>query len=198
MIRLGFFGGTFDPIHFGHLECALRAYEDLGLDKVLVVPAGNPSFKRDCEIADAEDRLAMCCLACEGNSAFEVSEIEIGREGVTYSVDTISRLIDMLPQDAQMFFVIGSDAYLTLPKWRDAQRLVSLVTFAVLMRPGDDESAVLRIGEDCGADAVLVECPKLEISSSYLRDAVRRGRSIRYLVPDSVCDYIERRGLYAN
>lgn len=194
-MRLGIMGGTFDPIHYGHLVCAERAACALGLDKVVFMPAGNPHFKLGQDMASALDRLAMCELACMPNQLFCVSDAEVVRAGVTYTIDTVLEMHSQLP-DAELFFVIGSDAALTLPQWRRAEELSRLVTFAVLMRPGDDRARIDRLAASSAFAIEVIECPLLDISSSYLRKAVGEGRSIRYLTPDAVCAYIEDRALY--
>lgn len=189
-------GGTFDPVHFGHLECAQRAQEALGLDRVVFVPTGNPHFKQGTTAASGTDRLAMATLATLANPRFMASPMEVRRPGVTYTIDTVEELRRSLPVDAELFFIIGSDALLTLPRWRRSEELGRLVRFAVLMRPGDDRARVDELAASGVYSIDVIDCPLLDISSSYLRETVAQGRSVRYLTPDAVALYIESHGLY--
>ncbi len=194
--RIGIMGGTFDPIHIGHLECAEQAAAQLSLDAVVFVPAGNPHFKQGVKLAPAADRLAMCELACLPNPDFLVSDIEIAREGVTYTVDTVEAVRASMPTSTELFFILGSDAFLTLAKWKGASTLAKAVRFAVLMRPGDDCGSVERYIAEHDFSVEMVSCPLLDISSSHVRRSIADGLPIRYLVPDSVCTYIRVHGLY--
>lgn len=194
-MRLGIMGGTFDPIHFGHLACAESVLSALDLDKIIFIPTGNPSFKQERDLADAEDRLKMCELACNPNEGFEVSRMEIDRSGITYTSDTIRELKELFPE-SQIYFIMGSDSLLTLHEWHESDMLIGNVSFAVVMRPGDDRPEVERYISEHGIDAKLVDCPLLDISSSTIRQMASDGKSFRYLTPDDVCDYIIEHRLY--
>ena len=133
--RLGIMGGTFDPIHMGHLVCAEQARDALDLDGVIFMPAGNPVFKKHIEVSDAHHRVAMCRAAIEDNPAFDVSTLEVDRAGDTYTVDTLETLRAHYPENVELYFIAGADAILTLPQWRDAPRLARLASFVGLNRP---------------------------------------------------------------
>ncbi|MCI9262197.1 nicotinate-nucleotide adenylyltransferase [uncultured Adlercreutzia sp.] len=187
--RLGIMGGTFDPIHFGHLACAQEALEALDLDGVLFMPAGIPSFKRDRAVSPAADRVRWCRKAVAGNEAFDVSTLEVDRPGVTYAVDTLAHLRDAYPSCVELFFIVGADAALTLPRWYESERLASLARFAVATRPGYTVSAEDRRSlEEHGFLLDFFEVTPLDISSSDLRGRLASGRSVRYLTPDAVAE----------
>ena len=198
-LRLGIMGGTFDPIHVGHLILAEQVADALSLDRILFIPTGNPSFKRDKLVRPAADRLRMVELAIEDNPRFLASDMEVVREGVTYTLDTLRELHTLLPDTAELFFIMGSDTLLTLDHWRASEELAKLACFVGVNRPGDslaseDDLARLRA---LGFDVVLLEAPALEVSSSDIRQRLESGRSVRYLVPDSVIQYAEKKRLYS-
>ncbi len=196
--NLGVFGGTFDPIHQGHLACAEMARDACGLDRVLFVVAPRPWMKQQQRLADAGMRLEMCRLAVAGNPAFEASSLELERPGVTYTSDTLRILRGALPGSVRLFFVIGADSLETLPGWRDADALASLATFVCVTRPGrPDDERLLERARARGFRVEWVDAPLLDISSSEVRRRVSEGKSVRYLVPDAVLDRIEEDGLYA-
>ena len=134
--RLGIMGGTFDPIHYGHLVTAEQAREALGLDLVLFMPAGSPAFKLDQEVSSPEDRYAMTVLATAANEAFYTSRLEIDREGVTYTVDTLTYLREQYPSNVHLYFITGADAILDIVSWRDAGQIAELATLIAATRPG--------------------------------------------------------------
>lgn len=185
--RLGIMGGTFDPIHFGHLACAQQALEALQLDGVLFMPAGIPSFKRDRKVAPAADRVRWCRLAVAGNDRFAVSTLEVDRPGITYAVDTLSTLRTVCPGSVELYFILGADAALTLPRWHESRRLTTLARFAVATRPGYPFSeADCRALEEQGFRLDPFRVTPLDISSSNLRARLAEGLSVRYLTPDPV------------
>ena len=197
-VHLGIMGGTFDPIHMGHLSCAERARDACGLDAVLFVPAGTPVFKLDQPVSDASKRLAMCRAAVDSNPAFDVSEIEIARGGSTYTIDTLHQLRAHYPDNVAFALIVGSDVLETLHKWKDAEELAKLASVIVVGRPGQpmgDEACIARLRE-MGFVFEFVETSGLDISSTALRAWVAEGSSIRYLVPDTVADYVSVYGLY--
>ena len=196
--RLGIMGGTFDPIHYGHLVTAEQAREALALDLVLFMPAGAPAFKLGKHVSAPEDRYAMCVLATAANPAFYPSRFEIDRDGVTYTVDTLRALRAEYPANVKLYFITGADAILDIVSWRDAASIAELATLIAATRPGYDiRQAQARI-ERSGYpfDVRYIEIPALAISSSNIRDRVRIGKSVRYLTSESVIGYIQKNGLY--
>ena len=195
--RLGVMGGTFDPVHIGHLVCAEQAREAFGLDGVVFMPAGVSVFKRDRRLAPADARLAMCRLAAADNPAFDVSALEIARGGDSYTVDTLRQLRAHYPENVELWFITGADAVLTLPTWHDAASLARLARFAAVMRPGYELPASAREGlAHAGFRVSYLQAPELEVSSSDVRRRLETGRSARYLVPPAVLRYIDEQGLY--
>lgn len=195
-MKVGVFGGTFDPVHLAHIHCAIQALDALNLDEVIFVPAGIPSFKRDRELAASTHRLKMCELAVSCHPEFKVSDIEVKREGISYSIDTIEELLFGDYENAELFFIIGSDAFLTLPEWRRAADLAQLVDFAVLMRENDDDRNVIEVAGKMNAKVHLIDCERLDISSSQVRDALKRRESVSEYLPESVSEYIRKENLY--
>ena len=196
--RLGIMGGTFDPIHIGHLACAEQAREAFGLDAVVFIPTGNPAFKRDRAVTSGADRLAMCALAVRPNPHFDVSDMEIARGGVTYTVDTVRALRAHYPANVELFFISGADSILSIVRWRESAEIASMVHFIAVTRPGYAVSSEFkRELASLGAyDVSYLEVTALAVSSSDLRARVYDGYSLRYLTTLSVCDYIYKHGLY--
>lgn len=184
-VRLGVFGGTFDPVHVGHLAIAHAALESVPLDRVLFVIARRSPLKERGPVASEEDRLRMLELAVAGEPRFAVSRVELDRNGPSYTVDTL----ELLTGTNDLFLILGSDAIADLPRWKDPDRIARLATLVVADRPGAPE----RMGD---APVVQFDAPRLDISSRELRARAARGRSLRYLVPDHVWKHIEARGLY--
>jgi nicotinate (nicotinamide) nucleotide adenylyltransferase len=195
-LRLGVLGGTFDPVHLGHLILGEAARQELALDRVVFVPAGQPWRKGGREIAPGADRLQMLRLATAGNPAFEVSILEIDRPGPSYTEVTLEALQDEHP-GAELFFILGGDALTDFPHWHDPQRIAELATLAVAERGDAALAGEAEVGLP-GAHARLchLRMPRVDINATAIREDVRNGRSIRYLVPDAVAAYIEERGLY--
>ncbi|SRR6266545_6204470 len=195
-LRLGILGGSFDPIHYGHLAIAEEARVALGLDRVLLVPAARQPLKGGRHAAAPEHRLAMARLACSFNDAFEVSTIELDRPGPSYTVTTLEALRAAF--DGQMFFILGADALADLPRWHAAARIVELARIVAVARPAVtlDLAALARAIPRIGERLTLLDGPRLDISSNDLRRRVAAGRPIRYQTPDPVVDYIARHGLY--
>jgi nicotinate-nucleotide adenylyltransferase len=184
-VRIGVFGGTFDPVHVGHLAIANAALESVPLDRVLFVPAKRAPLKEHGPVADAADRLRMLELAVTGEPRFGVSRVELDRDGPSYTVETLERLSG----SDDLFLILGSDAMANLPRWKDADRIAQLATLTVAERPGAPE----RLGD---SPIVRFDAPRLDISSRELRARAARGLSLRYLVPEPVWKHIEARGLY--
>jgi nicotinate-nucleotide adenylyltransferase len=195
-MRLGLFGGTFDPIHMGHLILAEACREACGLDKVWFVVAGEPPHKPG-DRTSVADRLEMARIAIAGHPAFEVSELETRRPGPHFSVETLEEVQRERPAD-ELFFLIGADSLADLPQWREPERIVSMATVVVVDRPGV-ELGLSSVWPDLGPKARpfrLVTIPPIGIASNDLRRRVAEGRSIRYQVPRGVEAYIEAQGLY--
>lgn len=196
MRRVGVMGGTFDPIHLGHLVCAEMAREACELDEVLFVVAGNPHFKQGQQIAPIHDRIEMVQAAIKDEAAFSLSLLEADQAGITYTVDTLKALVDADPT-CRYSFIMGTDSLLTLPQWKDAETIARLCDVICVTRPGYEvNQAVLQDLSASGFEVTLVEAPLLDISSSEIRMRVAASRSIRYLVPDEVRILIDRTGLY--
>ena len=185
--RIGVFGGTFDPIHLGHLAAASEVCEQLALESVVLVPANEQPLKASPH-ASAEHRLAMCRAAVVGDPRLSVSDVDIKRGGLTFTVDTLADVAAEFP-GADLTFIVGADALANVDKWREPERLRSLARFVGVTRPGFDRPAAT-------ADTVVVEVPGVAVSSTEVRNRVRDGASVRYLVPDVVVAYIEHNGLY--
>ena len=190
--RLGVMGGTFDPIHHGHLVCASESAARFELDEVVFVPTGRPSFKHGPDVSPGEDRYLMTVIATASNPRFTVIRIDVDRPGITYTVDTLRDLRAERGPDVDLFFITGADALMQILTWRSPDELFSLAHFVGATRPGYPIS-----NSEFPAGAVsLVEIPALTISSSDCRDRVRRGEPVWYLVPDGIVQYIDKRGLY--
>jgi nicotinate-nucleotide adenylyltransferase len=190
-VKLGLLGGMFDPIHIGHLRAAEIVRESLGLDEVIFVPAGVPPH-RGRPAAAGLDRYAMVALATSTQRAFLPCDVELAREGPSYTVETVAQLRARHPQ-AEVFLIVGSDNLPMIAEWREPERLLEMCTVAVVERPG---SAPAPAGKVPPARLRRVEGTTLPIASRDLREWIRAGRSVRHLVPDGVADYIEKRGLY--
>jgi len=185
-------GGTFDPVHHGHLSAASEVRMLFGLDEVVFVPTGQPWQKADLGVSPAEDRYLMTVVATASNPAFSVSRVDIDRSGPTYTIDTLRELKHTHPED-ELFFITGSDALAQILGWHKAEELFRLAHFVGVTRPGYEPVDVDRF--PAGA-VTLVEVPALAISSSDLRDRVCNGHPVWYLVPDGVVQYIDKRHLY--
>ena len=185
-------GGTFDPVHHGHLSAANEVATRSALDEVLFVPTGNPYQKADRQVSPAEDRYLMTVIATASNPRFSVSRTDVDRPGTTYTIDTL-RELHAVYGDAELFFITGSDALAQILGWRAAEELFALAHFVGVSRPGYDTVDLARFPD--GA-VTLLEVPALAISSSDCRERVGRGDPIWYLVPDGVVQYIEKRRLY--
>ena len=197
--KLGVMGGTFDPIHFGHLAIAEEARTALDLDQVLFVPAGRPWFKAEDPVTDPAHRLTMVELAVKPNTHFIASGIEVDRPGSTYSIDTIAQLADENGPDTELYLLLGVDALMEFHRWRDPKRVLEMARVVGLSRPGVGGFDSERIDEAVpGASEriVLLDGPSIDISGVEIRRRVTAGRSIRYIVPDAVEDYIRRQRLY--
>ena len=196
-MRVAMLGGTFDPVHLGHLIGAQAAAEQLELDRVLFVPAANPPHKLNVPITPAEHRVAMLERALAGSERFSLYLDEITRSGSSYTIDTVRRYRQSeLQEGDDLFFIVGADNLAELHTWKNWEALCREVKFVVLAREGfqpDNESLEKKLGS---AQILWVKMPLIGISATGIRNSCASGSSIRYLVPDSVAEYIESRGLY--
>jgi nicotinate-nucleotide adenylyltransferase len=190
-VKLGLLGGMFDPIHIGHLRAAEIVREALALDEVVFVPAGRPPHRGQ-PAAAGIDRYAMVALATAADRAFVPSDVEIAREGPSYTVETVALIRKQRP-GVDIVLIVGSDNLPLIADWREPERLLKLCTVAVVERPG---SPPVPAGTLPAGRLHRVEGTALPIASRDLRERIRGGRSVRHLVPDGVADYIEKRGLY--
>ena len=194
--RLGVMGGTFDPIHHGHLVAASEVAARFKLDEVVFVPTGYPWQKAGRKVSQAEDRYLMTVIATASNPRFSVSRVDIERPGYTYTVDTLKDIRTERGEDVDLFFITGADALAKILTWRGADELFDLAEFIGVSRPGIpmDEGDISHLPSD---RVTLLEVPAMAISSTDCRERVRRRDPIWYLVPDGIVQYIHKRGLYA-
>jgi len=197
---IGIMGGTFDPIHYGHLVTAETARDILGLEKVIFVPAGKPPHKKGYRVTQAYQRLKMVELAINTNPYFEASDTEIRRPGYSYTVDTVLEFHNLYGDRKKLFFITGADAILEILTWRDVERIFDYCSFIAATRPGVSLKGLEEFKTKLGsrAEILLLEVPALAISSTDIRSRVQKKRSIRYLLPDEVREYINEHHLYLN
>lgn len=200
MKKYGIFGGSFNPIHYGHLMICEYIKEEMGLDKVIFIPTGNPPHK-EIEVS-AKDRYEMVKTAISPNPDFDISDIETTRVRLSYTVDTIRELKEIYKEE-KLYFIIGMDSLFQLKTWKKIKDLSSEIEFVVAKRPGylDDEKInreIKYLKENFGTKIILVETPLYEISSTDLRDRIKKGKSLRYLIPKKVLNYIEESEFYKN
>jgi nicotinate-nucleotide adenylyltransferase len=191
--RLGVMGGTFDPIHYGHLVTAEEALHQFELDEVVFVPTGRPWMKEHEVVSPAEDRYLMTVIATASNPRFSVSRVEVDREGTTYTIDTLRAMKEL--SGADLFFITGADAVLEIFQWKDPQELFDMAHFIAATRPGYDMAA-LEEHSDANDGITTMSIPALAISSTDIRARVAGGHPIRYLVPEGVLSYVGKAGLY--
>lgn len=199
-MKLGILGGTFDPIHLGHLITAETALDAAKLDEVLLVPTGCSYFKADQKVTSAALRYEMTSAAAAGHARLRVSDVETSRPGNSYTAETLKELHRQYPEDS-LYYIVGADTLVMMSLWKDPQTIFDLSTVLVMTRSDEvsreglaDE--VKRLGTDYGAQIAVLPCKNIEISSTEIRERVRQGRSIRYLVPPQVEAFIYRQGLY--
>lgn len=196
-MRVGILGGTFNPPHLGHLICAQEAYLQLKLDRVTLIPARIPPHKPVDDEPGPEHRLELCRVAVGDDVRFDVSDVEIAREGSSYTVDTLEVLHSREPE-SELFLIVGGDIAAGLPSWREPERVLSLATLAVAGRRGTSRAKVDEAlsGLSGGERAEFFQMPTISISSTVLRGRVRDDQPIRYYVPDAVVSYIDDHRLY--
>lgn len=193
-------GGTFDPIHFGHLAAAEAVRYFLGIDKILFVPTGNPYYKQKSGVTDKEIRYEMVSLAIKSNPYFEVSRIELDREGNTYTVDTLNALNELYNGEVKIYFIMGADSLNKIIYWKNVEEIFKLCEVVAVTRPGFNKDKLkVNINEmrkKFNAKVHFVEIPGLDISSTEIRERVKRGMPIKYLLPECIENYIINQKLY--
>ncbi|MCM8770924.1 MAG: nicotinate-nucleotide adenylyltransferase [Candidatus Omnitrophica bacterium] len=187
-MKIGILGGTFNPIHIGHLILAEQVMEKLSLDKIIFVPTNFPPHKDDGEIIAAKERLKMLKLAIKGNKKFSVSDIEIKRGGKSYTVDTLKELHKIYPKD-ELYFITGSDLLKYLNEWKDIGDVFQIAKFVVATRPGYPL-------ENLPQQIITIPINALDVCAFTIRQKIKNNSSIRYIVPDRVINYIQKKGLY--
>jgi nicotinate-nucleotide adenylyltransferase len=213
-LRLGILGGTFDPIHYGHLRIAEEVREELGLQKVLLIPSALPPHKGKKRISPFDDRFTMAMMAVQGSPLIEALDLEGHRQGISYSVDTLLEIRRLFGPDIELFFIIGMDAFLEIKTWKRYEELFKIANFVIIKRPGVPDEDLgpfmesMNLGfqrheeansyflPSAGHSVLYKELTLLDISSTRIREMVARGKSIRFLVPESVGSYIAEKGLY--
>lgn len=198
--KVGIMGGTFDPIHYGHLVTAETARTNFKLDRVIFTPAGRPPHKKGYTVTSSEDRYLMTMLAINNNPFFEISRMEIERPGLTYTVDTLEQFYNELGKNVKLYFISGADAVFDILTWKDVDKVLSYCTFIAATRPGYPmdqlNQKLMQIRQIYGQQVVPMKVTSLDISSTEIRRRVKEGLSIKYLLPESVETYIRKSGLY--
>ncbi|CUH97465.1 putative nicotinate-nucleotide adenylyltransferase [Propionispora sp. 2/2-37] len=197
--RIGIMGGTFDPIHIGHLVTAEAVRREYQLEKVLFIPAADPPHKQNLPVTLPMHRYIMTILATYSNIHFAVSRIELDRKGPSYTIDTITELKKQYGLQTELFFITGTDAILELATWKNVDLLLENCHFIAATRPGCGgtlDSVIEYFGEQGRGHIHLLATPELDISSTDIRERVKQGRSIKYIVPENVENYIAKEGLY--
>ena len=220
-MRIGLFGGTFNPVHFGHLRAALEVKEGFDLDELILIPAALPPHKKPGEVADASDRLHMLNLALEDTSGLKLSDVELKRSGPSYTIDTVQHFKHMLPDQSRIYLIMGMDAFLEIDTWRSYDELLVQIPFIIINRPKSGNASNYfswknmenYLTSKVSADYVFSETQScyraknkqpvyvfevtgLEIASTRIRKLINDGRSIRYLVPQKVAEFINSKRLY--
>ncbi len=197
--RIGIMGGTFDPIHFGHLVTAEEARVSYFLDRVIFVPSGMPPHKKDYRVSNVEERYLMTILAVVTNPYFGVSRVEIDRAGYSYTIDTVQHFRQIYDDNTELFFITGADAILEILTWKNVEKLLGLCSFIAATRPGFDLAGLAKILKELphlNGGLHFLEVPALAISSTDIRHRVSKGNSIKYLLPETVEYFIVKNGLY--
>ncbi len=189
MKRIGILGGTFNPVHIGHLAIAQTVLDEFKLDKVIFVPSNLPPHKRKKNVISARERYQMLCLAVKGNPCFDISDFEIKRKGKSYSIHTVNYFLEQFSKKTKFFFIIGSDMLAGLTSWKKFEELNRKVNFVAVNRKGFEKvKSKTKVKK--------IDTLDLGISSSYIRRCLRNGKTVKYLLPESVSNYIDKRKLY--
>lgn len=195
-MRVGLFGGTFDPIHYAHLFVAEEARQRFDLEQVVFMPCSTPPHKKHYAVSPAEHRFAMTLLATANNPSFRTSRLEIERGGISYTVDTLEQWRHLYPHH-DLFLIIGADSLAHITTWKQSERICQMAHIIAASRPGFDLQS-LHLPQSFCQKVYVMEMPLLDISATDIRNRVRRGASIRYLTPESVVQYILKHQLYRN
>ena len=195
-MKVGIMGGTFDPVHYGHLLAAEECRRRLNIDKIIFVPTGTPPHKSGYKITSAEDRYAMTLLATAGVHEYSVSRTEVDRKVPSHTVDTLREFLDTGIKPEDLFFITGLDAMLSITSWFDYEKLPELCTLVTATRPGYSIKNINKLPDIIKENLKVIEIPQFAISSTEIRERARDGRGIRFLVPHLVEIYIESAGLY--
>lgn len=197
--KVGIMGGTFDPIHNGHLLIAQAALDTFSLDEILFVPSGTPWLKDVSKVLDKKTRVSMTGLAIEDNPGFALSTIEIDREGNSYSYETLEILKQQNP-DVEYYFILGADSLMEIDHWKNPDKLMASCTLLTAVRDDYDkqklEEKMEALRNNYQAHIELLPTARIDLSSTMIREKVRNGQSVRYMMPDAVREYIEKRGIY--
>lgn len=200
LCRIGVMGGTFDPIHYGHLVAAEESRSAFCLDKVIFMPAGRPPHKQSRKVSEPEQRYHMTALAVSSNPGFEVSRLEVDKDEITYTYDTVTDLRRIYGEDTKIYFITGADAVLELLTWYRIEKLLGICGFIAVTRPGFDkrdlEQKIKEITSKYGGEIICIEVPLLAISSTDIRERCKAGKTIKYLLPEEVERYILKNGMY--
>lgn len=196
-MKTGILGGTFNPIHSGHLILAEQAYSAFALDRVFIIPSGRSYFKNDIKMPGPEVRFKMCELACAGNPHFDVLDIEIKREGNSYTCETLEELKSMYPDD-ELYYIAGRDSFAELALFKDPEKIFSLAHIIATVRNDDKDLDTLKIKyeSEFKAKVSILDMPRVDISSSMIRDHIAQGKSVRYYLPCEVERYITENRIY--
>ena len=197
--KIGILGGTFDPVHLGHLIIAEEVRSNVGLDKILFVPAGVPWMRENEGVSAGKHRLNMVDLAVKSNPHFQSSSIEIDRQGVTYTADTLETLREDLDHEVELSFIMGMDVLEKFHLWKSPETVVELCSLVIVNRPGNqavDVNEVVKKYPEAGAKLRIINVPRMEISSSEIRGRVRQEKSLKSLVSEEVIEYIDQNNLY--
>jgi nicotinate-nucleotide adenylyltransferase len=205
-MKIGIMGGTFNPIHYGHLVTAEEALSQFKLDRVIFIPTGQPPHKTTCKLASPEDRYMMTVMATASNSHFFVSRIETERKGKSYTIDTLKELKFTYGESAAFYFITGADAILEILTWKNPEEIISMCKFIAATRPGYNLSRIeelkkklfgINANPKATKDSIsIMEIPALAISSTDIRERIKTSRPIKYLLPESVCNYLLKNDLY--
>ncbi len=199
-MKIGICGGTFDPVHLGHLAVAEIVRCEFGLDKILFIPSGKPPHKNLDSVTDPIHRLKMVQCAVSTNPNFEAVSIEVERQGYTYTVDTLNQLHALHSESTEFYYIIGADVVMDLLKWKNAEEVFTLTKFIALMRPGfqDEEfkNRIRYLKSKYGVEITGFEAPLIDISSTFIRDRIKNGKSVKYFITEPVERYIKENKLY--